>query len=85
MRSFFVIARICQVLIEIWPFEHEFQDKNLGQPRILGHQICQQTTAKMFTFGLYFHLNSKSEGGSNEQLVIDHRARGGGGSNLHIS
>ena len=31
-----LFVRICQILIEIWPFEPGFENKNFGQFRILG-------------------------------------------------
>ena len=56
------------VLIEICPFEHEFQNSNLGQLQISGgrYRICQQNADKIFTFHLHFQLKWKRERRNNE-------------------
>ena len=39
---------IRQILIEIWLFEHEFQNRNFGQFRIFG--LCSQNFYLSFAF-----------------------------------
>ena len=49
-------VRICQVLIEIWPFEQKFEIKILVNLNFWRYQTFQQTADKTCTVCLRFHL-----------------------------
>ena len=65
------------MLIEIWPFEHECQNKNVRPTsNFWNYQICQQTADKISTFCLHFQLKSKQKGTDNElQQVTSYRSQ----------
>ena len=59
--------RICQALIEMWLFEHEFQHKKFWlTSKFWGYQIIQQTADKISIFCWHFQLKLKLEGKNNE-------------------
>ena len=55
------------MLIEIWLFEHKFQNKKFwSASNFFGYQICQQTADEVSHFVLHFQLQSNREGRNNE-------------------